>query len=308
MKSILVISYSQSGEVERVARMFAEQLQSPGVEIAFAALQPIADYPYPWRSIRRFFDTMPECVLRQPSPIQPLPIDPRTRYDLIVLAYPVWFLTPAPVVQGFFNTPQAALLRDTEVITICVCRAMWQQASQWMKQLLATAGAIHCDNIVAVHQGSPLLTLISTPRALLSGKRDAFLKLFPQAGVAAADFSRMRLLGLVAAGQLNTHRSQGAPLLAGQPAVVVKRWFILPEVLGWYCFRAWAKIVQQAGRWHPILRSGAIYIFAVFLVAIILVGLPLVTLGTALAMPLIRRRLNDYSRRLAGPTGEPGSR
>ena len=65
---------------------------------------------------------------------------------------------------------------------------MWQRASMAMKQLLAAAGASHCDNVAVTHQGSPLVTLISTPRALLSGKRDRLLGVFPSAGVAGEGY------------------------------------------------------------------------------------------------------------------------
>jgi hypothetical protein len=304
MRSVLVVYYSQSGEVAQIARAFASQFQSPGTTIAFEALRPIADYPFPWRSIRRFFDVMPECILRQPQQIQPPEFDPLSRFDLVVLAYPVWFLTPAPTMQGFFNSPHVAVLRGTEVITICVSRAMWQQASEWMKQLLAKAGALHCDNIVAVHQGSSVLTLISTPRALLFGKRDALLKVFPRAGVSEADQTRIRELGSTAARRLDERRMVGASLLTGEPALAVKRWSIVPELLAWYCFHAWAVTIQQLGKWHPELRRLGVYAFAVFLVSAIFVGLPVVLLATLLLYPVIKQHLNVHSHRLAAPTGE----
>src|ERR671918_2716532 len=167
-KRILIISYSQSGDVARVADSFAGELRIAGAEVTWEALHPRNEYPFPWRSLRRFFDAMPESILGLPPPIAKPNFDPATRYDLVVIASPVWFLSPAPPVQGFFKTSAAAVLKGADVITISVSRSMWHNASETMKRLLAAAGAYHRDQIAVTHQGSSLATLISTPRALLS--------------------------------------------------------------------------------------------------------------------------------------------
>ena len=86
--------------------------------------------------------------------------------------------------------------------------------------------------------------------------------------------------------------------------MAVKRWSIVPELLAWYCFHAWAVTIQQLGKWHPELRRLGVYAFAVFLVAAIFVGLPVVLLVTLLLYPVIKQQLNVYSHRLATPTGE----
>jgi hypothetical protein len=167
MDRVLVLYYSQSGEVADIASLFATELSRTGAEVMIERLNPETPHPYPWRSIRRFFDAMPESVLGLPPPIRLAGYDPTSRFRLVVLAYPVWFLAPALPVQAFFRLPHAEVLRGTETVTITVSRAMWQRASERIKGLLATVGAVHCDNVVVTHQGSPLLTLVSTPRALV---------------------------------------------------------------------------------------------------------------------------------------------
>jgi hypothetical protein len=303
MNRVLVVYYSQSGEVAQVARLFADQLESVGAALTVEAIRPEADYPFPWRSLYRFFDTMPECLLGEAPPIRPLGVDPLARFDLIVIAYPVWFLSPALPMQAFFKSANAAALRGTDVITISISRAMWQRASETMKGLLAAAGANHCDNVVVTHQGSPLLTLISTPRALLFGRRDRLLGVFPRAGVSERDLARVRWLGSVAASRLAA-RVAGAPMLRGEPAVTVNRRLAVPELLAWYCFRGWAALLGRLGSVHAGLRVLGVYGFAVFLVGLVLIGLPLVLLGVLLAYPMIAYRLRAYVARLAAPTGE----
>src|SRR5580765_274983 len=147
----LVLYYSQSGETARVASIFSEALTAVGVDVDREEIQPSAGYPYPWKSIVRFFDAMPDAVLGSAAGIAPPRFDPSARFDLVVLAYPVWFLSPATPVRAFFQSPEARVLRDTDVITISVSRAMWQRASMAMKQLLAKAGALHRDNVAVTH-------------------------------------------------------------------------------------------------------------------------------------------------------------
>jgi hypothetical protein len=302
---ILIIYYSQTGEVVRVVDRFVMELRSLDTELVFEEIRPKADYPYPWRSIRRFFDVMPECVLGKPPEIYRCAFDSESRFDLVVLAYPVWFLSPALPIQGFFVSPHAAVLENAQVITISVSRAMWQRASLAMKRLLAPAGAVHCDNIVVTHEGSSLLTLISTPRALLFGRRDRFLGMLPRAGASENDLERLGWLGSVVARQLSMDNSlRGTSLLRGEPAVRVNRWLVVPELMAWYCFYAWAVIIRQCGKLHAGLRTLAVYGFALFLLGLIFLGLPLTVLGTWLLYPAIRGRLKRYISSLAAPTGE----
>jgi len=307
MKHILVVYYSQSGEAAAAAKAFAGALTASDAEVTFAPIQPKVDYPYPWRSVRRFFDQMPEAVLGLPPPIHAPPFDPRKRYDLIVIACPIWFLSPAPAMQGFFESSHAAVLQGAEVVTITVSRAMWQQGSEALKRRLAAAKAVHLGNIVVTHQGSPLATLVSTPRALLFGRRDRLMGVFPEAGVAKDDVARVGALGAVAAKRLAAGHAPGTPLLKGEPAVKVKRWLVVPELLAWYGFYGWAAAIRWLGKIHPAARAAGVYAFALFLVCLILVGLPVALLGTLVTYPLIRPWLNGYVRRLAAPTGEESS-
>jgi len=301
---ILIIYYSQTGEVAQVVDRFATELKSSDTELMFEEIRPRADYPYPWRSVRRFFDVMPECVLGRPPEIYPCAFDSEARFDLVVLAYPVWFLSPALPVQGFLASPHAAVLENAQVITISVSRAMWQRASQAIKRLLAAGGAVHSDNIVVTHEGSSLLTLVSTPRALLFGRRDRFLGVFPQVGASKNDLERVGRLGSVVVRQLKIGNLRGISLLRGEPAVRVNRWLVVPELLAWFCFYAWAVLIRRCGKLHPGLRTLGVYGFALFLVALIFLGLPLTVLGTWLAYPAISGQLNRYVSRVAAPTGE----
>ena len=71
MKRILVVYYSQSGDVRRAAESFVEPLRSADRELVWSPIVPRVEYPSPWRNIHRFFNEMPECVLGLPPEIAP---------------------------------------------------------------------------------------------------------------------------------------------------------------------------------------------------------------------------------------------
>lgn len=303
MSDVLIISYSQSGEVARVVEAFSEGLRSGGARVTLARIEPQQAYPYPWRSIRRFFDVMPYCQLGKPPPTSLSTFEGPQTFDLVVLAYPVWFLSPALPVQGFLRSPEATILRGANVLTISVSRAMWHQASETMKLLLVAVGARHVGNIVATHAGSTVTTLVSTPRTLLSGKRDRLMGVFPEAGVAAADIARVRGLGSVVAARLSASPPVRTGLLADEPAVSVRRRFVVPELLAWYFFHGSAVVIDRLGRLGRFFRAVGVYGFAILLVTLILVALPLILLGTWLLQPLIRQPLDRYIEKLLSPGG-----
>jgi hypothetical protein len=304
MKRILLLFYSQSGEADRVATIFRTELEAAGHRVSAEMLRPEADYPHPWRSIRRFFDVMPETQLGLPPPIRPPEFDPAAACDLVILVCPVWFLSPALPVQGFFLSPKAAVLRGAPVMTVTVSRAMWQQGSETLKRLLAAAGARHVDNIAVTHQGSPIATLVSTPRTLLSGRGGHLLGVFPEAGVAESDRARIRRLARFTAARLALPSPVAGSILAGEPAVAVRRWLIGPELLGWYCFHGWAHLIRGLGRLGNTARAGGVWGFALFLVLLILIGLPLTLIGTPILYLVARPWLERTAARLAAPTGE----
>ncbi len=304
MKRILLIFYSQSGEAERIATIFEREMAGSGHSVTVCRIRPEVAYPYPWGSIGAFFDVMPETQLGRPPPIRRPHFDPDAAWDLVILVSPVWFLAPALPVQGFFRNPSAAVLRGRPVMTVTVSRAMWQAGSERLKRLLAAAGARHVDNVVVTHQGSPVATLVSTPRALLSGRDDRLMGVFPEAGVAAGDSDRIQDLARVAAQRLAAVDAVDGPLLAGEPAVKVKRWLIGPELAGAGAFRLWARLIRSMGRMGRTARAVGVWGFALFLVLMILVGLPLTLIATPILYLLARGWLERTAARLAAPTGE----
>jgi hypothetical protein len=305
MKRILILYYSQSGDVRRVAEALAAPLADAGAELVWEELRPQVAYPFPWKSLSNFFNQMPECILQRPPEIAEPEFDLDRHYDLVILAYQVWFLSPSLPVQGFFRTRHAAVLNAAKVLTLSVSRNMWQNASQTMKTLLAKTGAKHIDNIVVTHQGPPAATFVTTTRKLFSGREDRAGGVLPQAGVASQDLDRMKSLGEHLAHRLDRlDQPDCGSLLAGQNAVWVNRRYVVPEIAAWYVFRFWAGVISACGRVSDMLRHVGVFLFGCCLLCMILT-LPLFLLGKLLITPFIHRRVQEYIVRLYEPTGRP---
>lgn len=135
-------------------------------------------------------DCFPESVYLDP-PCEIEDIEDSNDYDLVIISYQVWFLSPSIPITSFLKSKYAKeKLKDKPVITVIACRNMWVMAQEKMKSLLFDVNAKLIDNIVLIDQGSSLSTFITTPRWMLTGRRNAFWKIFPKAGVSKEDIKK----------------------------------------------------------------------------------------------------------------------
>lgn len=293
-KRVLLVHFSQTGQLARVARTLTAPLaQAHDVELVEEILRPRPPYPFPWPAWR-FLDAMPESVLLDPPQLEPLTVPANAQFDLVVLAYQVWFLAPAgPIVAFLKSEAGRALVRGRPLITVVACRNMWLMAHETMKRLVAEAGGELRDNVVLTDQSGTLASFITTPRWLLTGKRDAFWGL-PAAGVADAAIAATDRFGnaLVAALRAGRERAPGA-LLAGLGAAKVDPNLVFSERAGSRAFRAWSRIIRLGGGPGGIGRLPLLALFCVYLVVMIIVVVPPSLLLQRLLRPFFRRRLQS---------------
>ena len=301
---ILLIYYSNSGDAAHVAEALAAPLRSANIDLVMERLEPIVEYPYPWKSIGRFFSILPECHLGPLPDLKPVQFDPSQKFDLVILVYQVWFLAPSLPVQSFLRSAAAQVLRDTKVITVSVSRNMWQSASETMKVLLQQRGARHMDHVSLTHQGPAWATFITTPRSLLFGKKQGFWRIFPPAGLADTELAAVsRFSHAIVNQQHKLQCPEAVSLLSGLGAVQVNTRYVLPELIGWYWFRGWARLIRFLGRLGSIARLAGVYLFVLCLVPLILFGIPLLLLVRLLLYPWMRRWTAAYIERLQQPSG-----
>ena len=304
MKRILVVHFSQTGQLARIVqRLVAPLAGAPDVQVVEEILRPRTPYPFPW-PLLRFFDAMPEAVRLDPPELEPLAVDPDERFDLVILAYQVWFLSPSSPVTAFLKSESGKrLLRGRPVVTVIGCRNMWLTAQETVKRLIQEAGGELRDNVVFTDRAPTMATLITTPRWLLTGRRDAFLGL-PPAGIADADIAGAERFGRALAQALREGREKsGTPMLGGLGAARVDPRLIFSERAGARAFGVWSRIIRFGGRPGSLARLPLVLLFCVYLVAMILAVVPASLLLQRLLRPLLARRLESQKSYFELPSG-----
>lgn len=303
-KRILVLYYSQTGQLADAVRSMMSPLRNhPNIRIDWRDLKPVEPYPYPW-SLIKFLNVFPESVLMIPPEMKPVNFDPDSHYDLVVLAYQVWFLSPSLPVTGFLKSQDARILKGKPVITMIVCRNMWLSAQEKMKSLLHSVGATLIDNAVLVDQGPPWATFITTPRWLITGKREGFWSIFPPAGVSQRDISGAARFGKAILDNLDgLETNPGKPLLAGVGAVKVNQSYIGSEKAGHRAFTLWSRLLRMAGKLGELPRRVMLFVFLIYLVFMILTFVPVGMVVRALLKPFMAARLKEQAKRFERPSG-----
>lgn len=141
--------------------------------------------------------------------------------------------------------------------------------------LLNAIGAKLIDNIVLVDQGSSLATFITTPRWMLTGKKEAFWG-FPKAGISEEEIERTsRFAQAIHQGLQNDEEKRFKPLCEGLGAVNVDEKLIRSEKIGARSFTIWGKMIRSFSKQGELKRHAFIALYTLFLVAMIITVVPL---------------------------------
>jgi hypothetical protein len=303
MKRVLVVTWSQSGQLTSIVERIVEPLRAAGHAVHVETLEPAKAFPFPWPLVD-FIDAFPESVQLDPPPLAPLSAAVDGEFDLIFLAYQVWYLSPAMPMTAFLQSADARrLLAGKPVVTLVACRNMWLTAQQTMQRLITEAGGQLCDHIAFTDRGHPLATFITTPRWVLTGRRNAFLGL-PPAGVSEADIEAASRFGRALADALNRDAEKASqPMLRGLRAVTVNPRLAVSEKAGNRAFRVWSKLIRAVGRRGKKRRWPMLALFAIYLVCMIATVVPLSLLVQFAFKPLLRGRLARLKEELEQPSG-----
>lgn len=275
MKRVLLVHFSQTGQLARAAReLVAPLARAQDVELVEEVLRPRSPYPFPW-PFWRFLDTMPESVLLEPPELEPLAVRADEPFDLVILAYQVWYLAPAGPMTAFLKSAAGRqLVRGRPVVTLIACRNMWLTAQETMQRLVREAGGELRDNVALTDRASALASFITTPRWLLTGRRDAFWGL-PAAGVAEEDMARVGRFGEALLAALRAGRERDArPMLAGLDAAKVDPRLVFSERAGSRAFRVWSRLIRLGGPPGAPARLPLLALFCAYLVTMIVVVVP----------------------------------
>jgi hypothetical protein len=306
-KRILMVYYSQTGQLDDVLRsLIAPVKASPDFEVTVGRIRPSQPYPFPW-SFWRFFNTFPECIYDDPDPIEPVDVPGDADFDLVLLGYQVWFLSPSLPTTAFLQSEQARKwMSGKPVITVIACRNMWLMAQERMKKKLADLGARLIDNVALTDRSHGAVSVITTPLFLLSGKPGPYLGgLLPRAGVRPLDVEGAARFGEAIVREFpRRDAADGRPLFAGLGAVVIHPGLITSEQLVQRSFRLWGALLRACGKPASLLRRAVLALYVAFLVLMLVTAVPVVFLLKTLLSPLTRGRVARQRALFAGPSGE----
>ncbi len=267
-KNILVAYYSQSGQLKKIAENFISPLMENNCEIEWMKIQPTNDFPFPW-SGKAFFDAMPESVLGIATELIK-PDFKRTHYDLIIIAYQPWFLSPSvPISSLLQHSDFKSRLANTPVITLIGSRNMWINSQEQVKKLLKECGANLLANIVLADRHNNFVSAITIQYWMFTGKRDHFLGIFPRPGISETDVAGSRAFGFEVVKSLENNNWQDLQeRLLTMNAVEVHTNLMFIESRASVLFKIWAStIIKKRNRslWLQIFKY--YLLFALFIVA-----------------------------------------
>lgn len=286
---ILVIYFSQSGQLRNILENIVKDIKDKA-EIDFAEIKPAKPFPFPWTA-DSFFDAMPECVLQIPSELIPMPELKKKDYDLIILGYQPWFLSPSNPANSFLKSIWTEVMKDKPVITVIGSRNMWLNAQEIVKSELKRIGARHIGNIVFEDKHTNIISTLTIIRWLFKGQKGAS-KLLPEAGVSDKDMLSAQRFGIPIWehwSQNKIDNLQKQLLLLG--AINLRPELIILEKRGISQFPKWARKARAKGEPGNPQRAKVIKTFQRLLITAIFVLSPITSLIAKIQTALKMKKL-----------------
>lgn len=293
MKEILIVYYSQTGQLKTILENIASTLSGEGIRITNLPITPQKEYPFPWKA-DEFYGAFPETFLQIPTPLTPVPSDIlNKKYDLVILGYTVWYLTPSIPINSFLKSEEAkALLANTPVVTVSASRNMWIMAQEKVKKLLVANRANLVGNIALVDRNINHISVITIVHWLMGGKKTRMFGIFPKPGVSDKDIANASRFGepIKKALRENEYGDLQEALLA-EGAVKVDPSLIATDIRGNMVFSKWANfLIKKEGK----ERSKALVFFKYYLLFAIWIIAPIVFVVFLLTyLPMYRKIQRD---------------
>jgi hypothetical protein len=286
-KKILVIYYTQSGQLGDIVENFTSQLVKAGNTVEKVCIQPVKPYPFPWTG-KSFFAQMPDCVLQVPAELQPFQLK-ENGYDLVILGYQAWFLSPSIPVNSILHHPSVrAVLKNTPVVTITGARNMWISAMEDIKKILNKTGANLVGNIVLVDKHHNFISFVTILYWMFTAKKDRYLNLFPKPGVSDEDIVNTNIFGATVEKYLETGKWEGLQReLVQQKAVEVKYNLMFIESKAKRIFGLWANFIVKRKK-----RTAWLVAFKYYLLIALFIAAPIIlTVDAIFFKPFLSGRI-----------------
>jgi hypothetical protein len=270
-KKVLAIYYTQSGQLGEIIDNFTAPLIEDGISVEKVSINLENNYAFPWTA-NGFFSVMPDCVLDVPAKLAPFELK-ETHYDLVILGYQAWFLSPSIPFNSLMHHPALiAVLKNTPVITVTGARNMWLNAFVRVKKLIHSTGAKLVGNIALVDTHPNPVSFVTIFHWMLHGKKDRYLNIFPPPGVADADIKHTREFGRCVLPHLNNNEWESLQEeMVIEGAVKLNYNLMIIETVAGKIFRFWANFIVKRKN-----RAAWLKVFKYYLLIAFFIGAPIV--------------------------------
>lgn len=273
-KRILVVYYTQTGQLKSIIDSYLTPVLKAGVTVDMVRVEPETEYAFPW-STERFFKEMPPSVMGEPCALKPFQF-PQTGYDLVILGWQPWFLSPSVPATSIAKHPLfKQLVKNTPLVTLAGTRNMWLNAQEKLKPLLKEAGANWVGNIVLMDKNPNFVSGVTILYWMLHGKKDRLWGIFPRPGVSDTDIAGAKIFGQTTLDALQTGEWENLQTkLIEQGAIHVKWNLMFIEKVAGKLFAFWAKLIstkKDRGPWLVLFKY--YLLIALFIVAPIVVNI-----------------------------------
>ena len=292
-KEVLVIYYTQTGQLFDIIENITVSIKDENTNFTYCKIKPDPEFEFPWRQ-KNFYDVFPESFLQIPCKFHPPKEEIlNKKYDLVILGYQVWFLTPSIPINSFLKSESAKkLLKNTPVVTVLACRNMWIQAQEKVKFLLKSVGANLVGHIALFDRNINHISVITISHWMFSGKKDRYLGFFPKPGVSDKDIAEAIRFGPPIKRSLESGNfSELQENLVALKSVDINPFLVRTDERGNIIFSKWADhIIKKGGPGEPE-RQKWIRIFKYYLQFAIWVIAPIVFVVFLLTyLPMSRKR------------------
>src|SRR5690606_25390470 len=285
MKNVLVIYYSQSGQLKEIAQQISLPfVEDANVNVSYYNIQTKKNFPFPWDN-DSFFDVFPETFKQIPTEILPPSNEIlQTKFDLVLLHFQVWYLSPSIPVNSFLKSEYAkTILNNVPVITISGSRNMWAFAQEKVKVLLKNVNANLVGNIALTDRNINLISVITVVDWMFSGVKRKTYGFLPLPGVSAQEINESVKFGktILPFLQKNNYTGLQEQLLA--KGAVEFRWFLLSmDKKANKMFTIWSTLILK----NPAKRKTLLKVFKGYLFAAIWILSPIVHLIETILFPI----------------------
>lgn len=291
MKRILILYYTQSGQLLSILQSLIKPLIHAGHTIHFEEIQPEEKFPFPWTSYQ-FFNAFPEVFSQKPQQLKSVSTRATNGYDLIILGYQPWFLTPSRPVSSFLQTDDARkILANKPVVTVLGCRNMWLGAQEKVKRRLKDIDATLIGHVAMTDRSPNLTSLVTILRWMFTGDKKPFW-IFPAAGVSEHDIENAAIYGEIINDAFTKNDYPGLQTKLNEAgAIDIKPNLVLLERRGQKAFSVWSRFIASGGPLHSTGRRIRVYIFMYLLPAAIFFLSPLLWIVSRVLLTIKRKEL-----------------